>query len=128
MYAAGRRDRRQRDRDQQRAAANRRIGHDYAYTILLGPHIARMIGVVVLAGGGWWVWTHVDHRRISLVVAALGMVCALAYAVWFARAGNAHSRMMKRAQGEILTAPIWWHLVAVAAVLLFAASYLIYQP
>jgi hypothetical protein len=128
MYAAGRRDRRQLDRVQRRAAANRRLGHDHAYLIVASPYLARMFAVLALAGGAAWAWFNVDHHRISLVVAGLGMVCALAYTVWFARAGNAHARMMKRAQGEILTAPIWWHLVAVSSVLLFAAAYLIYQP
>jgi hypothetical protein len=128
MRVMGSRDRRQRDRDQQRAAANRRIGHDHAYLIVGGPPLAKLLAVAIVVVGAWWAWTHVDHHRISLVLAVLGTLCVVVYAVWFAVTGNAHSRMMRRAQGEILTLSMWWHAVAIAAVLLFVAAYLVNQP
>jgi hypothetical protein len=127
MYAQ-RRDRRYRDRETQRAAANRRIGHDHAYLIMFGPTVVKLIGLAGVGAALAWVWLNVDHHRISLVVAGLGILCALVYAIWFAWAGNAHARMMRRAQGELLTLSMWWHLVALAAVLLFAAAYLIDRP
>lgn len=127
-YLAGRRDRRQRDRDQQRAAANRRIGHDYAYAIVGGPFVAKVVGLLALAAGLWWTWLHVDHRRISLVIFALGLLCVLVYAGWFIRAGSNHARMMQRATGQIPSSPWLWHLLALAGVLLMAAAYLIYVP
>ena len=126
MYAQ-RRDRNQLDRTQRRAAANRRIGHDHAYLIVVWPVVSKVLAAAVLAAGLWWTWLNVDHHRISVVLYALATLCALVYAVWFARAGNAHARMMRAAQGEILTLSMWWHLVAVAAVCLFAAGYLVNQ-
>jgi hypothetical protein len=127
MYAQ-RRDRRQLGRTQRLAAANRRIGHDHAYLIVVWPVVSKVLAVAALAAGLWWTWLHVDHHRISIVLSALGTLCALAYAIWFARAGNTHARMMRAAQGEIMTLSMWWHADAAAAVLLFVAAYLVYQP
>jgi hypothetical protein len=127
MYAQNRA-RRQLDRTQRRAAANRRLGHDHAYLIVVWPVVSKLLAVGALVAGLWWCWFNVDHHRISVVLAGLATICALVYAVWFARAGNTHARMMRAAQGQIMTLSMYWHLVAVAAVLLFVAAYLVNQP
>lgn len=128
MYAQGR-DRRARDRELQRAAANRRIGHDHAYLIVAGPPIVKfVVAPILVAAGLAWVWFNVDHHRISLVVGALGLACVFVYAAWFTLAGNLHARQMARANGQILTTPWMWHAVAAAGVALLVAAYLIYQP
>lgn len=128
MYAQ-RRDRRHRDRELQRSAANRRIGHDHAYLIVAGPPIVKFIVLPAVLGAGMlWVWFNIDHHLISLVWAALGVLCLFVYAAWFALSGNAHSRMMARAQGQIITTPWMWHAVAGAGVSFLTAAYLIYQP
>lgn len=127
MYAQ-RRDRRQRDRDQRRAAANRRIGHDMAYWYEGARIGGPVVTLLAVAGGVAWVWFNVDHRRISLVLFGLGVFCAVVYAAWFAMSGNTHARMMRAARGQTHMLSMWWHCIALAAVMLVAAGYLIYQP
>lgn len=128
MYRTqSRRDQRQLDRSQRRAAANRRIGHDMAYYYegarLLGPVLA----VVALAVVAWWVWTHVDHVLIAEVVGGLGaamvfVYCAVAYRL--TRLATRMNAMASGSDGHIHTA---WHAIGGAGVLLAAAGILIWR-
>lgn len=121
-----RRDRRRRDRELRRSAANRRIGHDHAYAIVFGPIAAPIFATLAGVVAAGWVWYHVDHQRIAAVVGAAGILCVLAYAAWLLKTGTLHTRMMAAARG-VRPSP-WWHAVAVAGALFIAAAYVIYQP
>ncbi len=121
MSRQTRRDRRLLDEQQQRAAANKRIGHELAWWIIFGAPAVRwalMLGLPVAAG--WWVWTHVDHRHIALALGGLGIVLLVAYAGWIMRNGL-HARMMAVARGREINRAMW-HLIGGAGALLFAGA------
>jgi polyferredoxin len=69
-----RRERRDLDRQQRRAAANRRIGHEMAWWYYWETPIKTVTTAAVLGVGGWLLWTRVDHRHIAAAVAAVGAV------------------------------------------------------
>jgi hypothetical protein len=111
---------RQRDREQRLRAANRRIGHDLAYVVVFGPPLvkAALLGAVVY--GAWWVWTHVDHARISLAIGMFGVLCLIGYGAWIVQRGSVHHRLMARATGHRHSH--WWHALPAAGVLLVFAA------
>jgi hypothetical protein len=117
-------DRRARDREIQRLAANRRVGHDHAYLILFGPAMARGVGLLLLAAFAVWLWFEVDHKVIAFAAAAMGVALLVLYAAsTIASTGN-NARMMARATGRS-PRPFWWHGVGLAGVVLLALAYVV---
>jgi hypothetical protein len=120
----GRADRRRRDREQQRAAANRRIGHDMAYWIVAAPMICWGIAALAVAVAVLWAWTYVPHENIAryLLGAAL-ILCG----VWAARnliSDTPSARVAARASGVTRNG---WHPVGVAGLVLLAAAFVVWR-
>ncbi len=120
MSRQTRRDRRSLDRQQRRAAANERIGHEMAWWFYFEPITLPGICVVLAAAAGWWTWTHVNHRHIAAALAGLGVLLLVGYAGWIARNG-VHRRMMAVARGREINRGMW-HLIGAAGVALVAAG------
>lgn len=123
-YRARRRTQREIDRDQRRAAANRRIGHDMAYWYAYGPPVAKVAGLLALAGGCWWVWENVDHRHLSTGFGVTGVGLLLAFGASTLGASGSQARIRARATGQTARSP-WWYAVAAAGVLMLGAAYLL---
>lgn len=115
-------DRRERDRATRRHAANQRVGHEHAYMILYGAPVAKAAGLVALAGGCVWAWSRIDHRPLAIGAGALGGLLLALYAASTVRATSLHARQMAQATGRPVR-PVWWHAVAVAAVLLLGFAW-----
>ena len=115
-------ERRARDREIQRLAANRRVGHDHAYLILFGPAIARGFGLLALVAGAAAMWHYVDHRLIGLVSAVAGIGMVVLYAANTIGASTTQAKQMALATGR-RTRPLWWHGVGAAGVVLLALAY-----
>jgi hypothetical protein len=107
--------------DIQRAAANRRIGHDHAYLIVMGPFLIRAGLVVLLAALAVWVWFNVDHTRLAGAVGAAGVLVLLAYGAWVLRGTSVQARQMARATGTEGRRR-HWHMAGAAGVLMVAAA------
>jgi hypothetical protein len=118
-------ERRNRDREIQRLAANRRIGHDHAYLIVYGVPILRvlvpLVLAVVIAVLLWW---KVDHKVIGFFAAIGGIVLTLAYVANLVGTSSVHSRMMAKATGRP-PRPVWWHGVGAAGVVLMALAFVV---
>jgi len=115
-------DRRNRDREIQRLAANRRVGHDHAYLILFGPFIGRGFGVLALIAGAAAVWHYADHRLIGFAAAAAGILMVTLYAANTIGASTVQAKQMALATGR-RTRPLWWHGVGAAGIVLLALAY-----
>lgn len=127
MYRTqARRDRRQRDRDQRRAAANRRIGHDMAYVYEVARFVGPVLTMAAIAAGVWWVWTHVEHGRIAAWLAAAGALACVGGFGWMLFTGSTRARMMRLAHGRT-TATLPAGLTAVAGVLLLIAAVIVWR-
>jgi hypothetical protein len=115
--------RRMSTRERMRLAAAEKIGHDQAYWLLVWMPIMRVAVPTAAVGiGGYWVWENVDHARIVIVVAVLGIVCLLTYATALLMQGGLKARMRRRVMGQRLHAG--WHLVGLAGAVLLIAAYL----
>jgi hypothetical protein len=118
-------DRRARDREIQRLAANRRVGHDHAYLILYGlPTLRVIVPLVLLAAGAVWVWFNIDHKLIGFVAVLAGGTMVLLYGVNTYAATGPQARQMSRATGRP-TRPAWWHAVGLAGAVLLALAYVV---
>jgi hypothetical protein len=113
-------ERRRRDRELQRAAANRRFGHDNAYLILFGPQVFWAVVVLLLVALGVWAWYAVDHATIAGVVGAAGVLALAVYGARTARAGTLSGRLNAAATGR--TSSARWHLVGASGLLMVAAA------
>ncbi len=114
-----------RDREQQRAAANHRIGHDRAYWILYGrPVMAVLVPVGAVLAGGAWLWNTADRGQVSSGVGLVGLMLLLAYGVWLIKTGSAQAKIRARAMG--VHRSIRMHLVGGAGLLLVAAAIALY--
>lgn len=118
---AGVRTRRELDKQQRRAAANREIGKQLAWTYFWGPKLTTAAVLMAVAYGCWFLWTRVDHERIAAVVGALGVTMLVAFGVWLLTAGSPHARVMRRARGET-DRQIVMPLVGTAGALFLAAA------
>lgn len=118
-------ERRRRDRELQRAAANRRVGHDHAYLILFGGQIAVLGVVLLLAASATWAWFFVDHARLAGIVGFAGVVLLAAYGAWLARNGTLAGRLNAAARG--VTRRGHWHLAGVSGALMLFAAVMIWQ-
>ena len=76
--SAGARDRRQRDRDQRRAAANRRIGNDLAWFYYWETPIKVLASGALLAAAAWFLWTRVNHHTIAAWILGIGLALVVA--------------------------------------------------
>lgn len=122
---AGTRSRRDLDRTQRRAAANRRIGHEMAWFYFW----ERPIKFAVLGGllfvGGRLLWTRVDHGTIAGVSGGVGLILVLAYGAWLASTSSAYARSIRAARGGSRGNAM--HFVALAGALLIAAAFVIWS-
>lgn len=114
------RSRRELDKQQRRAAANRRIGHDMAYAYFWGPTLGIVVAVAAVGAAGWYVWTRVDHGTIAGVAGAAGVVLVAAWAVWESVTGGRQARMMRAATGRARSKAM--PLVGLAGVLLLVGG------
>lgn len=119
--------RRQRDRDQRRAAANERIGHENAYMIVYGKMWA-MLGLVVCAVvGATWVHKHVDPlalaRGTAFALLAAAAVILVPYTAWLLHLLASTNRVLRRY--TVAATPWWPHLTAIAGGLLVVAGILV---
>jgi hypothetical protein len=115
--------RRDRDREIQRLAANRRIGHDHAYLIVFGMPILRvLVPLLGIALAAAWMWFYVDHKLIGMVAAVGGIAMVLAYAANLIGTGGTTRKNMALATGRRVR-PLWWHGVGAAGVVLLALAY-----
>ena len=122
-----RRDRRQRDKDQRRAAANRRIGHDMAY-VYEWFRIGTPVLILAAVGfAGWWIWTHVNHSHIAMVLGGLGAAMFLTYVTVVYRLTRLATRMRAMASGSDGHVHTAWHAIGGAGVLLLVAAGLIWR-
>lgn len=119
-------ERRKRDREQQRWAANKRVGHDLAYWILYGGQMLAAVGLALLAFAAVWVWVSVDRILIAETLGAVGILILAVYAAWWARRATPQSRVLARAAGMANNALVW-HLVGAAGLLLVVAGVLLWQ-
>lgn len=117
---AGTRSRRELDRTQRRAAANRRIGHDMAYWYAVETPVKVVVWALVLGAGGWFLWTRVDHAKIAGVTGAVGLALLLGYLAWWASVSSSYARTMRLAQGK--TRPFAMHFIGAAGALLVAGA------
>ena len=115
-------DRRSRDREIQRLAANRRVGHDHAYLILFGPAFARVFGLLLLAAGAAWVWFNVSHKLISFAAAAVGITLVLLYVANTIGTSTMQAKQMALATGRRVR-PLWWHGVGAAGAVLLVLAW-----
>jgi hypothetical protein len=116
-------ERHDRDREIQRLAANRRIGHDHAYLIVYGVPILRVLVPLALATGvAALLWWKVDHKLIGLVAAAAGGFLLLAYVASTIGATGPQARQMARATGRPAR-PFWWHGVGLAGAVLLVLAF-----
>lgn len=123
MFTATR-SRRERDREQRRAAANRRIGHELAWAYFWGPKVAAFTLLAALAVGARWLWTHVDHERIAGVGGGIGLVLLLAYLAWWLREHSPYgspSRYRRYAKTSAM------HFVGLAGALLVAGAVVVWS-
>lgn len=122
MSRQTRRDRRDLDYAQRRAAANKRIGHDLAYTIYWWELLRWPLAAGVVVAALWWVWTHVAHGTIAAVLAVLGLG-AVSTSGWFLSRGgfSTQQRVTAIAHGREINRSMWW-MVAAGGVLLLAAA------
>jgi len=120
---AGAADRRARDREIQRLAANRRVGHDHAYLILFGPAMARGVGLLLLVAGAVWLWFNVSHRAIGFVAAAVGGTLLVLYAASTIAASSPSARGMVKATGQ--GRPAWWHGIGLAGAVLLVLAFVV---
>jgi hypothetical protein len=116
--------RRERDKEQRRAAANSKIGHDRAYWIIYGPTYAKLALLCALGLGGWWIWNFVDHAWIALVNLSFGTLLLMVYAAGLVRSSSISSTQMRLATGRELSP--FRHVLAVAGALLLVAAYLVW--
>jgi hypothetical protein len=101
-------------------AANRRIGHRYAYLIVFGPHLGRaaaILAVLVVLGAAWVL---VPHGVLALLTAGAAVVLALGYGAYQLTDSAVQGRLAARAAGERRGGLGW--AVAVAMVLLLSAT------
>lgn len=84
MFTATRH-RRDADKAQRRAAANRRIGHEMAWWYFWGPKLAGLTAMLAVGAAGWWLWTRVDHDLIAGYGGGAGLVLLGVYLVWWLR-------------------------------------------
>lgn len=109
--------RRQTDREQQRHAANHRVGHEMAYFIIfVWPTVKTIAPPAIVGLGLWWLWMNVDRSRIVTVVAVLGISCLVTYAAALLSQG-----VRRRRGGRLHTG---WHIVMLVGAALLAAAYL----
>ena len=117
--------RRARDREIQRLAANRRIGHDHAYLIMFGlPALRIALPLLAVAGGCAWLWFKVDHKFLAVVAGVAGLAMVVLYAASTIGATSPQSRAMANATGQ-RSRPVWWHGVGLAGVLLCAFAWMV---
>jgi hypothetical protein len=110
--------RRLNDREQQRLAANHRVGHEQAYFLLfVWPVVKTLAPVAAVAFGLWWLWMNVDRTRIVTVVAVSGIVCLVTYGARLVAFGSRRRRSFERLHTG-------WHIVLLVGVLLLAAAFL----
>lgn len=121
-YTMSAAERRERDREQQRTWANRRVGHDHAYLILYGiPSLRIIVPVVLAVVGAVWLWFNVDHEMIGFFSAAAGFAMLLAYGANTIATGGNLKKTMALATGQ-RTRPAWWHGVGAAGAVLLALA------
>jgi len=120
MTRHARRAQRQISEERRRAAADREIGRQLAWFYYWEPTVKRTVPAVLLAAACWWVWVHVSHATIALVLTSIGVLALVAYGVWLARNG-AHARVMAVARGQQINRSVW-HLVAAGGALLIAGG------
>ncbi len=118
-------ERRRRDRELQRAAANRRVGHDHAYLILFGPAISWGLVLLAVVVAGIVAWHKVPHATIAGWLGGAGILILAGYAAWVVATGTVRARMSRMAKGQAgSSAP---HLTAAAGALMLAAAVLIWS-
>lgn len=122
---AGTRDRRQRDRDQRRAAANRRIGHEMAWAYFWAPKIGTLLALTAVAVGCRYLWTHVDHALIARAIGGVGIALTFGWALWLIRGRAPRVQTIRAIRSRTYAAT--WHLVGLAGVVLVAASWVLWQ-
>jgi hypothetical protein len=117
---AGTRSRRDLDRTQRRAAANRRIGHEMAWLYFWARPLGIMAVLIALTAGGWFLWTRVDHADIAAAAGSLGIALLMAYGAWLMATGSAYQRSIRAARGARRGSAM--HLLGFAGALLVAAA------
>jgi hypothetical protein len=118
-------ERRRRDRELQRAAANRRVGHDHAYLILFGGQMVVTGVVLLLVCVAVWAWFFVDHARLAGIIGFAGVVILAAYAAWAVRNGTLAGRLTSAARG--VTRRGHWHLAGLSGALMVLAAVMIWR-
>jgi hypothetical protein len=108
--------RRERDRDQRRAAANRRIGHELAWWYFWRPYITGGLLLLVAGVGVRWLWTNVDHATIAGVAGGVGVALLAAYLVWWLRQRSPYANPRRYTRTSAM------HFVGLAGVCLAGGS------
>lgn len=114
-------DRRRRDREIRRAAANRRIGHDHAYLIVMGPFLHRVGALLLIAAGALAAWHFVDRELLAGVTGGAGALILIAYLARALKGSTTQARLMSIAQGTAHRGR-YWHVAGAAGALLVAAA------
>lgn len=117
-------DRKQRSRERREAAADRRIGHDLAYWMWLGPYIWPMIGMALVAGAVAWAWLNVPHESIARVLTFAGAALVVAWTARWMSGSTASARINERASGVVRNR---WHPVGVAGLVLLTAAFAVWR-
>lgn len=117
-------DRRRRDKDQRRAAANRRIGHARAYwyeawdtALAVGPYL-------LAAGLCAWAWVKLPHEHIVRFLVVAGVVLVVAWAARNLVGETPAARINARASRKTRNR---WHPAGLAGAALLIAAYLIWR-
>jgi hypothetical protein len=92
--------RRERGRLQRERAANRRIGHDFAYVIHFGPYIAVVGAGLAALAGLWLVWVRVDRGLLAALSGAAALVVAAGWLLYGRRSKALQARLVARAHGR----------------------------
>jgi hypothetical protein len=110
------RTRREADKAQRRAAANRRIGHELAWWYYWQPKLTVAALLTAAAVGARWVWLNVEHDLIAGVGGGVGLVLLAAYLTWWLRQRSPYGG------GGRYTRTSAMHFVGLAGALLIAAA------
>lgn len=122
--SAARADRRRRDKDQRRAARNRRIGHETAYIAEAWERAPSVIIPIAIAAGVAWAWLNMDHADIVRILSGAGSGLCLTWLGRNVAARSSAAQAVDRAAGVTRNL---WHPIGIAGVVLLTAAFLVWR-
>jgi hypothetical protein len=117
-------DRKHRDREQRRAAANRRIGHDLAYWYEFSDKAPYIVAPIIITAGAAWAWHTLDHTDIARYLLIAGVALIVGWAARNLLSASPSARIADRADGVTRNG---WHPVGIAGLMLVAAAYFVWR-